>query len=227
MWNIRSCGKSGFAPTLAALFCLLALACVGCSDDDANPLSAQEQQLIGTWRLDLGAVDDDDLAFTYTFRSDHTVRNRMGGAFLRRLRESEALESADLGRLTDADQIDGPTVTWAGTWSLAGDSLRVLFDELEVHVLGRLPLLGEVSVPVYLEQLGGDRQAEVTYAYQVSGERLVLRGAAASAGIASQTAGEQTAGLDPLARAALEAASDALLETYQQSDANEFVYLRD
>jgi len=226
MWNIRRL-PAAWAAALTALTFLLVVAHSGCGDEDASPLSAQERQLLGTWRLDLGAVDRDDLSFTYTFRSDHTLSNRVGGAFLRRLRESEALRDADLGRLSSVEQIDGAEVTWAGIWSVAGDSLEVLFDLLEVDVLGRLPVVGEVSVPVYLEALAADEQVELTYQYQVGGERLALRGAAASAGMAGDAGAEAVAGLDPMARAALEAASEAVLEAYVQSDVNEFVYLRD
>lgn len=213
---------------LAAIvaLCGLSLLASSCGDDESSPLSPQEEALIGSWALDLDGIDAADLAFTYTFRSDHTVRNQIGGAFLRALRESEALEAADLGQLGDADQIDGATVTWSGTWSVAGDSLDARFTSLTIHAIGRLPVLGQVSVPVYHAELASDQHVEVTYAFEVSGDRLVLRGAAAGAGMATGAAESQTADLDPLARAALETAANALVDAYQQSDANEFTYLR-
>ena len=65
---------------IAVLSGLLALAC---SDDDADPLSAQERQLIGEWQLDLGNEDEADFAFTYRFDEDHTVRNRRLASDLR------------------------------------------------------------------------------------------------------------------------------------------------
>ncbi|MFH1569907.1 MAG: hypothetical protein ABIL09_18080, partial [Gemmatimonadota bacterium] len=68
---------------------------------------------------------------------------------------------------------------------------------------------------------------EVAYTYQVSPDRLVLRGESASAGVASSAADQQTASLPPLAHQALATASDALRRAYQGSDLNEFVYLRD
>lgn len=206
----------------------LALTCLawGCDSDDGNPLSAAERELVGDWRLDLPEVDADDFAFTYRLRTDHTLRNRMGGAFLRRLRDHEALAAIDLGQLGDVDQIDGAYITWHGTWALQGDSLHVVYQQLEVDVLGDLPLIGDVTVPVYGRLLDEEQQAEVTYAYAITGDRLVLRGAAASAGVADAEAEAQTAGLDPLARGALEVATQVLLEAYQGSDANEFVYLR-
>ena len=204
----------------------LAAALSGCSDDESNPLSPEEQQLIGTWQLDLGEVDAEDFAFTYRFSEDHTVRNRIGGAFLRRLRDQEALQEADLGQLSDLDEIDGATVTWRGTWALEGDSLMVFFDRLQVDVIGRLPLIGDVSVPVHEEILTPQQQTEVAYTYQVTDSQLIMRGAAASAGVVDDNAEAQTAGLDPLAAQALQVASEALLEAYQDSEANEFVYLR-
>jgi len=233
MLNIRRSLASGATSPLnggfvaliwGALLLGLALSLTGCGDDDANPLSSAERDLIGTWGLDLGAVDDDDLAITYTFDADHRASHRLGGAFLRRLRDSELLQEADLGELTAIDQIDGAFVAWDGTWAIQGDSLTVLFDQIAVAVFGDLPIIGRLSVPVHAQALEGEQRAEVVYAYQISDEQLTLRGEAASAGVATQAADEQTAQLDPLSRAALEAVTEALAEAYQQSDATEFVY---
>jgi hypothetical protein len=212
-------------PTALGLILLAALL-IGCSEDSSSPLSPEEERLVGSWRLDLGEVDADELALVYAFRRDHSATSSIGGAFLRRLREIDALADAELGQLQDLEQIDGSDLLWRGTWTLQDDSLRVHFDELQIDVRGNLPVLGSIAVPVYLQSLDTEQQPEVAYTYQVSGDRLVLRGAAAGAGIVSATMGEQSENLDPLARQAIIVAAEVLAETFQQSDANQFVYLR-
>jgi len=209
---------------IAVLIGLLALAC---SDDDTNPLSAQERQLIGEWQLELGDVDEGDFAFAYRFDEDHTVRNRMGGDFLVHLRELAVEEGVDLEELAQADMVDGGRVTWLGTWSVAGDTLRVFFDEFVAEVSGKLPILGQVHVPVYASQLSASQQAEIAFAHQVSGERLTLQGESVTAGVnLNDLAAEDAPVLGTLGTQALSAAGEVLLSAFQGSDLNTFTFLK-
>lgn len=205
---------------------LLAMMLSACGGGDSNPLTASEKELIGTWRLDMPAVTANEFAFQYTFFRDRTVRNRMGGSLLDRVRDLPAMANANLGQLGDLDEIDGATVTWRGTWSVQGDSLHVLFDQLQVHALGDVPVAGSVSVPLFDARLTAAQQTRIAYSYAVGDNRLTLRGAAASAGVADDQAASRTANLTPLVKGALQVTTDVVLESYQNSNANEFVYIR-
>lgn len=210
---------------IAALSGLLALAC---ADDDGNPLSPQEQQLIGEWRLDLEQVDGSDFSFSYVFDEDHTVRNRMGGDFLERLRELAEDEGVDLQELANADLVDGGRVTWLGTWSVGGDTLRVFLDELMVEVSGRVPIVGRVHVPVYVAALSEAQQAQIAFAHQVSEERLVLRGESITAGVTLNDLGaEAPPALGALGTEALLAAGEILVSAFQGSDLNTYTFLKE
>lgn len=212
---------------VGAIALLSGLLVLACSDDEANPLSARERQLIGEWRLDMGDVDEGDFAFTYRFDEDHTVRNRMGGGFLQHLRDLAQSEGVDMQELANAALVDGGRVTWLGTWSVAGDTLRVFFDELLVEVSGRLPLVGRTHVPVHASQLSESQETEIAFAYEVSGENLILRGESITAGVdLNGLSSEGAPGLGGLGAQALSAAGEVILGAFQGSDLNTFTFLK-
>jgi hypothetical protein len=127
--------------------------------------------------------------------------------------------------LPNLDAIDGAAVRWDGTWSVDQDSLRFEFDRFQVDAIGTLPLLGEVSVPVYRQELAPAQRVTVAYTYHVNGQ-LVLRGAAVSAGLATEAVEQQTAALSPLGREVLALVAQTLAAAFRGSDANEYVFVR-
>lgn len=61
----------------------------------------------------------------------------------------DELGEVDFGEL---ENVDGGNVKWTGEWKEigAGDSLEVVFETITVELFGRLPIIGKVTIPVYL-----------------------------------------------------------------------------
>ena len=199
----------------------------GCLEDESNPLSAQEEQLVGLWRLDIPAeIDAEDLAFTYEFKRDKSAVNRIGGAFLKKLQEQPELADVDFGEL---ENVDGGTVELRGRWALAGDRLEVVFETIDVVLFGRVPVLGRLSVPVYFAELPAEQDYEVVYTYQIDGDQLLLKGQSLTVGVPLDEGAEgglPAGELDPAGAEAIEIMADFLLQTVRQEDLDQVTFTR-
>ena len=205
---------------LTAMLTLFLIA--GCGDDETNPLSSKEEQLIGSWRLDIEGVDDEDFGFTYSFARDKSVVNKMGGAFLKRLQE---IEGIDIGRLKG---VDGGTVNLRGRWAMEDDTLEVVFETLDVALFGSV--LGvQISVPVHQLQLPSDKDYRLSYTCSITGDELILRGKSLTVGVPLDQAVEAEVpeeDLGPIGKMGLELASDFLLDVIRQEHLDEAAFIR-
>ncbi len=170
-----------------ALACASVFALSGCGDDDASPTQSKADLLVGTWYLE-STEGDSDLAVlvnvSYTFEPGGGVRQRVGGEFLRVLRETEAVQQALEGEdLGNADRIDGANLNWIGEWTLSGDSLHVAFDLLIVEVFGDVLIIGKVTLPVFEQALNPAAQTELDYTCELAEGILSLRGRAVAIGV--------------------------------------------
>jgi len=199
----------------------------GCLDDESNPLSAREEQLVGLWRLDVPAeIDPEDFEFTYEFKRDKSAVNRIGGAFLKKLQEQPELAEVDFGEL---ENVDGGTVELRGSWSLAGDRLDVIFETLDVVLFGRVPVLGRLSVPVYYAELPAGGDYEVAYTYRVDGDVLTLKGESLTVGVPLDEAAEgglPDGELGPAGAAAIETMADFLVRVVRQEELDQATFTR-
>ena len=199
---------------------LLSTLLLGCSDEEINPLSAREEQLVGLWRLDLAPVDDEDFEFTYEFERNKRVTNRVGGEFLKTLRERPELAEVDFGELKN---VDGGTAQLRGQWTLIGDTLEVVFENLDVTVFGSVPVLGQLSVPVYFMDLPEEQDYEITYTCEIADDELILDGQALTVGVPLDQAAESqlpAAGLGPVGLEAIRMMADVLLQVVRQENLN-------
>jgi hypothetical protein len=205
---------------LTAILTLLLIA--GCGDDETNPLSSKEEQLIGSWRLDIEAVDDEDFGFTYSFARDKSVVNKMGGAFLKRLQE---IEGIDIGRLKG---VDGGTVNLRGRWTMEDDTLEVVFETLDVALFGSV--LGvQISVPVHQLQLPPDEEYRLSYTCSITGDELIVRGRSLTVGVPLGQAVEaelSEVDLGRIGKLGLELASDFLVDVIRQEHLDEAAFIR-
>ena len=194
-----------------------------CSDDD-EPLSSKEQNLEGTWRLELADVDADEFEFSYSFRRGGTFSNRMGGSFLERLQELNEIEGIeiDTGQL---DVIEGGFVDMRGTWSVVGDSLEISFSSLEVEVFGNVPIVGRITVPVHQQDLPPGSENRLNFTCSIDGDRLRLKGESLTLGVGLGEAGAE-AGLDSLATEALGLVNEFAQEQIRTSGRDEVLFLR-
>ena len=199
----------------------------GCLEDESNPLSAREEQLVGLWRLDIpAAVDAEDFEFTYEFKRDKSAVNRIGGAFLEKLQEQPELAEVDFGEL---ENVDGGTVELRGSWSLAGDRLEVVFETIDVVLFGRVPVLGRLSVPVYYDELPAEQDYEVVYTYQIDGDELTLKGQSLTVGVPLDEEAEgglPAEGLSPAGEQAIEMMADFLLQVVRQENLDQVTFTR-
>ncbi len=168
---------------------LLASILVACSDKE-NPAQSKTDLLADTWELasarEVG--DGDVISFSYIFSRDGEVRNRIGGPFLRQLRDIEAVQQALEGEeLAQVDLIDGGYINWVGRWTLQGDSLTATYDRLVVEAFGDLPLIGRVAVPVFDQMLDPSAETRLDFTCSLEGDQLSLRGEALSAGVGGET----------------------------------------
>ena len=210
--------KGAFGLLLSAALLL------GCSDEEINPLSAREEQLVGLWRLDLAAVDDEDFEFTYEFERDKGVTNRVGGEFLKTLRERPELAEVDFKEL---ENVDGGTVQLRGRWNLVGDTLDVVFESLDVTVFGSVPVLGRLSVPVYFANLPEDRDYEITYTCEITDDELTLEGQALTVGVPLDQAAESqlpAEGPGVVGMEAIRMMADFLLQVVRQENLNQATF---
>ncbi len=205
---------------LTAILTLFLIA--GCGGDETDPLSSKEEQLIGSWRLDVQAVDDEDFEFTYSFARDKSVVNKMGGAFLKRLQE---IEGIDIGRLKG---VDGGTVNLRGQWTVEGDTLEIVFETLDVALFGSV--LGvRISVPVHQLQLPLDEEYRLGYTCSIAGDELILRGRSLTVGVPLDQAVEAELpeeDLGPIGKMGLELASDFLVDVIGQEHLDEAAFIR-
>lgn len=205
---------------------LSAVLLYGCLDDDANPLSAREEQLIGLWRLDIAAVDDDDFEFSYEFERNKRVTHRIGGAFLEALRDRPELADVNFGELSN---LDGGTVRLRGEWALAADTLDVVFDSIDVSVFGPVPFVGRRSLPVYSADLPEDGDYEITYACGITDTELTLAGESLTVGVPLDQAAEEQLppeGLGPVGTEAIRMVGEFLLQIIRQEDLNQVTLTR-
>jgi len=194
----------------------------GCGEDETNPLSAKEEQLIGSWRLDVPAVDDEDFEFTYAFGRDGSVTNRIGGAFLKRLQEVEGIDIEDL------KGVDGGVVNLRGQWTLTGDTLDVVFETLDIALFGSV--LGvRLSVPVHQVELDESEEYSLSFVCSIAGDELTLKGKALTLGVPLGEAVEAEIPADDvgtIGRRAIELARDFLLEKIREDNLDEAVFVR-
>ncbi len=206
--------------TLTAILALFLIA--GCGDDETSPLSSKERQLIGSWRLDVQAVDEEDFEFAYSFARDKSVVNKMGGAFLKRLQEIEGIDTAEL------KGVDGGTINLRGRWTLEGDTLEVTFETLEVALFGSV--LGmRISVPVHQLELPADEEYRLSYTCAIIGDELTLRGRSLTVGVPLDQAEKvelPEEDLGPIGKMGLELASDFLVDTIRQEQLDEATFIR-
>jgi len=200
----------------------------GCTTDD-SPLSAKAQSLLGTWRLPLGEIPEDEFKFSYTFKKNGEVTNEIGGAFLQRLRDLAAAQQIDLGELNNLEQIDGANLILKGTWTADGDTLCILFTQAEVELFSTLPIIGRVGVPVHREPLPAEENVDIRFTCILNGNELNLRGDALTVGISLGQNSEQIQieALGPLGNEALRLAREQLGEVIQQEELNEVALIRD
>ena len=195
----------------------LALSLTAC-DDKAAPTQTDADRILGDWYLaatEGGSDLSDLLSVSWRFTDSGEVRQRLGGPFLRQLRDLEVVQQAladdDFGA---ADRIDGGHLSWTGTWELAGDTLRVRFDRVLLEVFGDVPIVGKVTVPVTDEPLS--TVTEVDYLYELTDLDLILRGAVTlgvdADGQAASLEGVVGGPAAPLAQAAVELLAGALDE---------------
>ena len=199
----------------------------GCLDEESNPLSAKEEQLVGLWRLDIPAgVDAEDLEFTYEFKRDKSAVNQIGGAFLKKLQEQPELAEVDFGEL---ENVDGGSVELRGRWSLVGDRLEVVFETIDVVLFGKVPVLGRLSVPVYFAELPAEQEYEVAYTYEIDGDQLTLKGQALTVGVplGEVAEGELPAEeLGPAGAQAIRMMADFLLQVVRQENLHQVTFTR-
>ena len=213
---------------IRAIFGLLLSAglLLACLDDDVNPLSAGEEQLLGLWRLDVAAIDDEDFEFSYEFERNKRVSHRVGGAFLEALRDRPELSEVDFGELNN---LDGGTIRLRGEWALAGDTLEVVFDTIDVSVFGPVPLLGRLSLPVYSADLPDDGDYEISYAYQVTDSELTLAGESLTVGAPLDQAAEEQLppeGLGPVGAEAIRMMGEFLVQIIRDENLNQVTLAR-
>lgn len=206
--------------TFTAILALFLIA--GCGDDETSPLSSKERQLIGSWRLDIQTVDDEDFEFTYSFAQDKSVVNKMGGAFLKRLQE---IEEIDIGELKG---VDGGFINLRGQWTLEGDTLKITFETLEVALFGSV--LGmRISVPVHQLELPADEEYRLSYTCAITADELTLRGRSLTVGVPlDQTAKAELPeeDLGPIGKMGLELVSDFLVDVIRQEHLDEAAFIR-
>jgi hypothetical protein len=200
----------------------------GCTTDD-SPLSAKAESLLGTWRLPLGEIPEDEFKFSYTFKKKGEVTNKIGGAFLQRLRDLAEAQEIDLGELNNLEQIDGANLNLSGTWTADGDTLCILFTQAEVELFGTLPIVGQVGVPVHREPLPAEENVDIRFTCILDGNELNLRGDALTVGISLGQGSEeiQIEALGPLGNEALRLAREQWEEVIQQEELNEVTLIRD
>ncbi len=171
-----------------ALLGIVAVGLVACGDDD-SPTRSKADLLVGTWYME-ATEDDSDVAslvnVSYTFEPAGGVRQRVGGEFLRALRELEEVQTAVEGEnLGQTERIDGGNLNWIGEWTLAGDSLHVEFDLLIIEVFGDVPILGKITLPVFEQALTPAARTQIDYNCELVDEVLTLTGSSTAVGIAA------------------------------------------
>ncbi len=203
---------------LRAVLLLGVLSLSGCLSEETvdTPLVGKEGSLEGQWRLELAEVEMEEFDFSYTFSRDGSFANRVGGAFLKRIEELNAIDGIDIGT-EPLDALDGGFLILHGTWSADGDSVDIDLERLQIEVFGKVPIVGRLSVPVHEEPLMGDNR--IGYRCAVDGDRLSLNGDSLTLGIGLE---ETTGGLDPLAVEVLRLTSDFALQQLSARDEDEF-----
>ena len=170
---------------------VLILGLGACGDDDTSPTASKADMLVGTWYLQSTEGDSDVanlVSVSYLFESEGRVRQRVGGKFLQALRETEAIQAALAGEdLSNTDRIDGTNLNWIGDWTLAGDSLHVTFDLLIIEVFGDVPILGQVTLPVFDQTLSPSEQMELDYVCELTDDVLSLRGSSVAVGVGADS----------------------------------------
>ena len=208
------------------LFTIATVLCTaGCGDDTSDPLSSKERQLKGEWILPLAEVDQDDLQFSYRFDSGGAVRNRIGGAFLKSLRELDEAADVDLGELSN---VDGGYVNWLGNWSVSADSLQLNFSSLTIELFGEVPIVGRVTIPVYQQDFDASEAPALLFTCELMTDQLTLRGESLTAGIPldPDVPGSPTPELSPLGTAAITLVGDFLIDFIRQESLDEFLFAR-
>ena len=193
-----------------------------------TPLFPEALELIGTWRLDVGATDD--VEFTYTFVADGRFTNRIGGAFLSALRELDELQSIELVQL---DQLDGATLVFSGIWTPGEDgALGLDFDRVEIELFGSVPLLGRIDVVLPGDDLGDGAEFELALTYSVDDDELRLSGPALTLGVplaaedAAGTAVDEFTELSGTSEAALRQIASVVGGAISDRDLDEVVLIR-
>lgn len=165
----------------------LAMGLISCGDSDSSPTQSKADLLLGTWHLEATQGESAVASLvnvSYAFQPDGGVRQRIGGEFLRALREREAVQAALEGEeLSNTNRIDGANLNWIGQWTLNGDSLHVVFDLLIVEVFGDIPILGKITVPVFEEDLAPAAQTQLDYVCELVDGVLTLHGTSSIVGI--------------------------------------------
>ncbi len=191
------------------------LSLTACGSDDSVPMRSKADQLVGTWYLQ--ATEGDGgvaslVSISYTFEPGGAVRQRIGGEFLRALRESEAVKAAIEGEdLGNADSIDGANLNWIGQWTLEGDSVHVTFDLLIVEVFGDFPILGKLTIPIFEQGIQPVAQTSIDYTCELTDRELILRGNSAAVGVDTDGASHDiTTQIEGAAGQAAQAAADLL-----------------
>jgi hypothetical protein len=196
---------------MLTFFVVASLALIaGCSDDTSDPLSPKQRDVIGSWQLDIAEVDEDLLEVSYRFDRDGGALNQVSGEFLKQLRGMDELGEVDFGEL---ENVDGGNVKWTGEWKEigAGDSLEVVFETITVELFGRLPIIGKVTIPVYLADLADD-VVTMRFGCAVTAGELTLSGRSVAEAISLDGISEnETAALGGPAQAAV----GLVLETLQ------------
>ena len=167
---------------------LIALTLAACGEKD--PVQGKADLLVGTWELAAAQEVGDEISFTYIFHQDGALRNRIGGAFLRQMREMDAVREALEGEnLAEVELIDGGHLNWIGRWTLAGDSLTATYDRVVVEAFGDLPLVGQVAVPIFDQAVDPSNETTLGFTCRLQGDELVLRGESLTVGVDIDAAG--------------------------------------
>ncbi|MEE2659530.1 MAG: hypothetical protein VX733_13570 [Candidatus Latescibacterota bacterium] len=201
----------------------------GCGSDAEPVAPTKAERLTGTWHLEATQVltATEEYELSYTFQPNGVVRNRVGGPFLAQLRELEELQDEDFGELR---ALDGGTLSWLGQWSLRGDSLHIVFDEVIVDIFGDVPIVGRLTLPIVEQPLESSQQSTLDFICSLDKDRLTLTGQFIAVGLADEpwVGGDAAlpADLGSQVRAVTELALEFLSEQISASGADAHVFVR-